>query len=135
MNQFEPNQQSRDMLERVRHMSKVLSLYDMPADLAEAAVWEIGRTLLDRMELPPVTQSGYRWYLRELSKLLRAKTGWELALELEITLRKWVGYRLDPQLLQDLLYECYSHIAAMTPDEIEVKTEVEVEARTGGGDE
>ncbi len=52
MNQIELNQQSRDLLERVRHKSKVLSLYDMPADLAEAAVWEIGRTLLGRMQLP-----------------------------------------------------------------------------------
>lgn len=35
MNQFELNQRSRDLLERVRHQSEVLSLYDMPAKLAE----------------------------------------------------------------------------------------------------
>jgi hypothetical protein len=37
MNQIELNQQSRELLERVRHR-KVLSLFDMPSDLAEAAV-------------------------------------------------------------------------------------------------
>ncbi|GEM_PF-2442267 len=133
MNQIELNQQSRDLLERVRHKSKVLSLYDMPSDLAEAAVWEIGRTPLERMRLPLVEQNAYRWYLRELSKLLRTRTGWDLALELEICLRKWVGYRLDPELLQSLLYKCYDHIAEMTPDQIKIKVEVEVEAKPGAG--
>ena len=121
MNQIELNQQSRDLLERVRHKSTVLSLYDMPSDLAEAAVWEIGRSLLERMQLRMTEQNAYRWYLRELSKLLRTRTGWDLALELEIALRKWVGYRLDPELLQALLCECYDHIAGMTPEEVEIR--------------
>jgi len=135
MNQIELNQRSRDLLEQMRHRSKVLSLYDMPADLAEAAVWEMGRTTLTRMSLPLVEFNGYRWYLREVAKLLRTKTGWDLALELEICLRKWVGYRLDPELLQALLCECYDHIAVMTPDQIEIKAEAEVEVKAGGGDE
>jgi hypothetical protein len=120
MNQIELNQRSRDLLERVRHKRKVLSLFDMPADLAEAAVWEIGRVVLEHQSLPLVEQNCYRWYLRELSKLLRTKTGWDLALELEICLRKWVGFRLDPELLQALLCECYEHIAVMTPDQVEL---------------
>ncbi len=131
MNQTELNQQSHDLLDRIRHRSKVLSLYDMPSDLAEAAVWEIGRMMLDRQNLPLVEQNAYRWYLRELSKLLRTKTGWDLALELEICLRKWAAYKLDPELLQALLCECYDHIAVMTPDQLEIK----VEAKMGGGDE
>ena len=131
MNQTELNQQSRDLLDRIRHRSKVLSLYDMPSDLAEAAVWEIGRVMLEHQNLPLVEQNAYRWYLRELSKLLRTKTGWDLALELEICLRKWAGYKLDPELLQALLCECYDHIAVMTPDQLEIK----VEAKVGGGDE
>jgi hypothetical protein len=67
-----------------------------------------------------VQQNAYRWYLRELSKLLRTKTGWDLALELEIALRKWAAYRLDPELLQALMCDCYEHIAEMTPDQVEL---------------
>jgi len=115
MNQTELNQRSRDLLVRIRCRSKVLSLFDMPSDLAEAAVWEIGSTVLESQGLRLVEQNAYRWYLRELSKLLRTKTDWDLALELEICLRKWAGYRLDPELLQALLCECYDHIAVMTP--------------------
>jgi hypothetical protein len=119
MNEIELNQATRDLLDRVRHKRKCLSLYDMPADLAEAAVWEIGKVLLDHQNLPLVQYNTYRWYLRELSKLLRTKTGWGLALELEICLRKWVAYRLNPELLQALLCECYNRIGGMTPEEIE----------------
>jgi hypothetical protein len=36
MNEIELNQATRDLLDRVRHKRKCLSLYDMPADLAEA---------------------------------------------------------------------------------------------------
>ena len=133
MNQIELNQQSRDLLDRVRHKRKVLSLYDMPSDLAEAAVWEIGKSMLDHQALPLVEQNAFRWYLRELSRLLRTKTGWDLALELEICLRKWVAYKLDPELLQALLCECYEHIAVMTPDQIEIKAEAEVKAGGGNG--
>jgi hypothetical protein len=36
MNQTELTQQSHDLLDRIRHRSKVLSLYDIPAVLTEA---------------------------------------------------------------------------------------------------
>jgi hypothetical protein len=119
MNQTELNPETRAVLDRIRHSSKFLSVFEMPADLAEAAVWEIGKIVLADRGLPMVLQNGYRWYLRELSKLLRTKTEWDLALELEICLRKWVGYKLDPELLQTLLRECCERIASMSPEDIE----------------
>jgi hypothetical protein len=119
MNKLELNQRTRELLDRVRHQPKFLSVFDMPADLAEAAVWEIGKMALENTPVPLVQQSGYRWYLRELAKLLRTRTEWDLALEMEICMRKWVGYSLDPELLQMLLCECYDRIGAMTPEEVE----------------
>jgi hypothetical protein len=119
MNQIELDQTTRDLLDSIRHSRKPLCLFEMPADLAEAAVWEIGKVLLDHQGLPLVQYNTYRWFLRELSKLLRTRIGWELALELELCLRKWVGFCLDPAMLQALLRECYGRIGAMTPEEIE----------------
>lgn len=119
MNQSELDQRTRALLDRVRHARKPLSVYEMPADLAEAAVWEIGKVLLDAQNLPLVQYNTYRWYLRELAKLLRTKTGWDLALELEICLRKWVGYRLNLLLLQALACECCDRIGAMTWQQVE----------------
>jgi hypothetical protein len=71
MNRIELDEETRDLLDRVRHKRKCLTLYDMPEDLAEAAVFEIGKILLDPLKLPTVQYNTYRWYLRELSKLLR----------------------------------------------------------------
>jgi hypothetical protein len=119
MNVIDLNERTRELLDRVRHKPKFLSVFDMPADLAEAAVWEIGQLALKDTPVPLVQQNGYRWYLRELSRLLRSKTDWDLALEMEICMRKWVGYSLNPELLQMLLCECYDRIGAMTPEEVE----------------
>ncbi len=44
MNEIDLSPETRALLDRIRRSSKVLSIFDMPADLAEAAVWEIGRT-------------------------------------------------------------------------------------------
>jgi hypothetical protein len=132
MNQMELGPKAKAVLDRIRHTNKVLSIFEMPADLAEAAVWEIGKLALKDTPVPLVQQNGYRWYLRELSKLLRTKTEWDLALEIEICLRKWIGYSLSPELLQMLLCEVYDRIGAMTPQEVEEKVEDKVEAVHGG---
>ncbi|HTW90530.1 MAG TPA: hypothetical protein VMH22_02340 [bacterium] len=132
MSQFVLDERTRAVLDRVRNSTATLSVYDMPSDLAEAAVWEIGKIVLEDRHLPLVQYNTYRWYLRELSKLLRTKADWELALELEVCLRKWVGYKLDLGLLQVLLCECCDRIAAMTPEQVEDKAETKVEAGHGG---
>jgi hypothetical protein len=135
MDQIELEPETRRVLDRIRHSSKVLSLYEMPSDLAEAAVWEIGKMVLENQHLPLVQYNQFRWFLRELSKLLRARTGWDLALELEICLRKWVAYKLDPVLLQALMRESYERIGAMSPGGVEEKAEARVEAEHGGTNE
>ena len=133
MNQFELSPETRDVLDRIRHSSKFLSIFEMPSDLAEAAVWEIGKIVLADRGLPLVQHNGYRWYLRELSKLLRTKTEWDLALEMEICLRKWAAYSLDSDLLQTLLRECYDRIGAMMPEQIEESPKLETRMTSQGG--
>ena len=119
MNSIELLPDTQKILDRIRHRSKVVSVYEMPSDLAEAAVWEIGRVLVENQRLPMAQANTYRWFLRELSRLLRTKTGWDLALELEICLRKWAAYRLDPVMLQALLRECFIRLDAMRPEDVE----------------
>lgn len=119
MEQIELAPETRAVLDRIRHSDNALSIFEMPADLAEAAVWEIGKLVLEKEKLPMVQANAYRWYLREVSKLLRTRTGWNLALELEICLRKWDSYRLNLELLQKLLRECIDRIGSMSPEDIE----------------
>jgi len=133
MSQFTLNQETRDVLDRVRHSRKTLSVFDMPADLAEAAVWEVGKLILDHQSLPLMQSNICRWYLREVAKLLRTKSGWDLALELDICMRKWAAYQVDPVLLQALLCECCNRIGAMTPEEIEENPKSETRMTSQGG--
>jgi hypothetical protein len=71
MDEIELNQETRDLLDRVRHKRKCLTLFDMPEDLVEAAVWEIGKVVLDNQHLPLTEHGQCRWFLRDLSRLLR----------------------------------------------------------------
>lgn len=111
--------ETRTVLDRIRRSDNALSIFEMPTDLAEAAVWEIGKLVLENEKLPMVQANAYRWYLREVSKLLRTRTGWNLALELEICLRKWDSYKLSLGLLQTLLCECMDRIGSMSPEDTE----------------
>ena len=124
MDTIDLNPETRATLDRIRHNSKALSIYEMPADLAEVAVWELGKVLVGNQHLPAIQQHAYRWFLREVARLMRTKTGWDLALELEICMRKWVAYKLDPLLMQALVRECCDRVAAMTPGEIEDREEL-----------
>ena len=42
--------------------------------------------------------------------MFRSFAGYQLAFELELALRKWAGYGLDPVLLQKLVRECYDRL-------------------------
>jgi len=53
MSQFELDERTRVLLDRVRHSTATLSVYEMPPDLAEAAVWETG--------VPPITWTLGLW--------------------------------------------------------------------------
>jgi hypothetical protein len=46
MSQFELDERTRAVLDRVRHSTATLSVDVMRSDLAEAAVWEIGKIVL-----------------------------------------------------------------------------------------
>ena len=48
MNQIELESETRDVLDRIRHTSNVLSIYEMPADLAEAGRTGRGERIEER---------------------------------------------------------------------------------------
>jgi hypothetical protein len=47
MNRFELSPETRDVLDRIRHSSKFLSVFEMPSDLAEAVLQAIGTDVLN----------------------------------------------------------------------------------------
>lgn len=101
----------KELLARIRANPEQLNLEDMDADLCEMAVYETVKEVLCAAGLRMVELNQYRWFLRELSKVLRLYIGWDLAYHIEELLRKWVGYRLNFSLMQLLVVEAYTHLA------------------------
>jgi hypothetical protein len=54
----------------------------------------------------------YRWFLRELTRLWRTRTGRDLAFHLELCIRKWAGLGLEPRTLQFLICEAHERLKA-----------------------
>jgi hypothetical protein len=57
MNQMELEPKTKAVLDRIRHSSEFLSIFEMLSDLAEAAVWEIGKLALTDKPVPLVQQT------------------------------------------------------------------------------
>ena len=56
--------------------------------------------------LPPYTNV-YRRYVSELIRVFRSETGERLIAAIKLTMRKWANLGLDPELLQELLGDCF----------------------------
>jgi hypothetical protein len=67
-------------------------------------------SLVEGAGLPVLQEMHYRWYLRELARLWRTRTGRDLAFHLELCIRKWVGLGLEPKTLQFLVCEAHQRL-------------------------
>ena len=112
MNTLELEEPTRDLLQSIRAGRLELGLDDVDADLAEMAVWEIGRPVLNDAGLGLARYNQFRWFLRELAAVLRHKDGWDLAFGLEHLLRKWVvRYRVESPMAQLLVRTVCDHLS------------------------
>ena len=67
-------------------------------------------SLIEGAGLPVLQTMHYRWFLRELARLWRTRTGRDLAFHLELCIRKWVGLGLEPRTLQFLVTEAHERL-------------------------
>jgi len=72
-----------------------------PAE-AEREVWDVGRPVLNATGLPLIQYQQYRWFLRELSRVLRTTPGPDIPTCVEMLLAKWVRLGLQPKMVQML---------------------------------
>ncbi len=88
-----------------------------------------------------MTLNQYRWFVRELGRIMRTDSGPELAMHLELALSKWQKLGLDLNTLQLLVCTIFEKLSQMTSDECRVTNEEkrkeeadgETEARPGSG--
>ncbi len=107
--------ETRQLLARIRAEEDLLNLDDLDFPSAERAIYQLARPVLDKIKLTRLQLNQYRWFLRELTSQLLARTGWDLAFELELLLRKWTMFGLEPDILQTLLCHCYLVLTRANP--------------------
>ena len=112
MNTLKLDSETMQLLDRIRAGADTLMLDGVDSDLAEQAVRELARPELENARLTKLQQDQYRWFLRELTALLRTRDGWDLAFELELLVRKWIGLGLVSGRLQALIRQCYFGLIA-----------------------
>jgi len=101
---------ARDLLARVRASASPEAVYGLAADAAEAKARSVINPLIEDTGLPVARLNQYRWFLAELCRLMRTRSGPDLAYCMEYTLKKWLGFGLEPNSVVVLATELYDRL-------------------------
>ena len=106
------NPEMEKVLNDIRAAEKPGLLYGRTAAEAEKEVRGIGMPVLEDANLSQVVIMQYSWFLRELARVFRTRTGHDLAWHIETVMRKWLGYGLEPNTMQYLVSEIHLKMKA-----------------------
>jgi hypothetical protein len=107
MRPIELTAEARDVLAFICRTEFPLSVYGRSAARVELMVREQVNWRISRFGVPLHEVNIYRRYVAEMLKAFRTETGEPLAAALEICVRKWTSLGLEPELLEQLLLDCY----------------------------
>jgi len=99
------------------------ALYGAGPDEAEELFAKHTVSLVEGAGLPVLQTMHYRWFLREIARLWRTRTGRDLAFHLELCIRKWVGLGLEPKTLQFLVCEAHERLKGKENSEVRNQNE------------
>ncbi len=86
------------------------ALYGAGPEVSEELFAKHVASLIEGAGLPALQTMHYRWFLRELARLWRTRTGHDLAFHLELCIRKWDGLGLEMRTLQVLVCEAHQRL-------------------------
>ncbi|MBM3323008.1 hypothetical protein FJY69_05985 [candidate division WOR-3 bacterium] len=108
------NQETTEVLEEIRNADEPYSAYGEDPAKLEAELRATTQPLLVGAGLDNLTVMQYLWYVRELSKVFRTRTGRELAFQAELVMRKWLSFGLEPNTMQFIFREIHLRLKAKT---------------------
>jgi len=106
-----------EVLGRIRAARKPNPLYGKSPGLCDRCLKQITDPLLCGAGLGMAILNEYRWFVRELSRILRNDPGPELAQHLELAVLKWNNYGLEPHTMQFLICEVFKRFRKMQSPE------------------
>jgi hypothetical protein len=108
----ELNRETTQTLDEIRSGADN-ALYGAASADAEERIHRFVLPLIEGSGLPSVQVIHYRWYLRELARHWRTRTGRDLAFHLELCIRKWRNLGLEPRTLQFLICEAHQRLKGL----------------------
>jgi hypothetical protein len=105
--------ETKELLDEIRASSEPTAAYALGPDEAEELFKHITEPMLEGCPLPITVINQMRWYVRELSAKFRTRYGYALSFQLELVLRKWAAFGMEPNTMQYLLCEVYRQLKSM----------------------
>lgn len=91
---------TRELLDRTRAENPGPGLlFGLEQSLAEQALRRVTDPFFEDSGLAECRKDQYHWFIRELARLYRTRSGRELAFGIEAAMRKWQGFGLAPMVM------------------------------------
>jgi hypothetical protein len=101
---------ARDLLARVRASPSPERVFGLESAAADAMARGAIDPLIEGAALPLPKLNQYRWFVSELCRLMRTKSGPDLAFCMELLLKKWLGFGLEPNTAVFLAGELFDRL-------------------------
>ena len=106
------NPETAQVLEEIRKAAEPYAVYGEDPAKTEAELRRLAQPLLEGAGLGKLYVMQYLWYVRELSRVFRTRTGRELAFQAELVMRKWLAFGLEPNTMQFIFCEIHLRLKA-----------------------
>ncbi len=106
------NPETAKVLDQIRNAARPCSVYGQDPAEVEAELGNLVRPLLEGAGLDRLTVMQYLWYVRELARVFRTRTGRELAFQAELVIRKWLSFGLEPNTMQFIFCQIHLRLKA-----------------------
>jgi len=104
------NPETRLALDAIRHSDEPSPVYGLESDRAIELLREVTEPMFEGAALPAAVLMQVRWFVLELARLFRTRYGYALAFQLELLLRKWHDFGVEPNTLQFIVTEVARHV-------------------------
>jgi hypothetical protein len=113
------------VLDMIKKSGEPYPVYQRPAGEADEKILDVAKSLLTDANLKNHIVNAYLWYVREVARLLRTRTGRDLAFHVELVLRKWQTYGLETGSMQVIFCEIHNALKPaerVTPEDARARS-------------
>jgi hypothetical protein len=109
---FELTEFGKSLLAEIRNSLAAHRLYGKDPAEADRLVAAIVEPAVAGAVMGAGMKLQYRWFLREMVRVFRTRSGPELAMQVELVLAKWFAFGLKVELMQWLLSAVWNRVRA-----------------------